>query len=302
MSGTLGDWSDIIVAGVPALGRIKQTIESELLAMATFDVLDRLSLLPADAVFVGGTALRLCHGSPRLSEDLDFTSSTFAPQSFDRNALRDELREVIGCDVSVSAPTSPTSSTVTRISAILPDRPRAERRPRTKIDVGTRPAIDASPTVITLRAVGGMMPGMGDIGDSFSFPTSSKEEMFADKHAALVGCQPHVKQRDVFDILWLHGQGVQFRPELVTVKLDPRRRPSFAAALRERAGVAETDILEGGYHSEMSRFLPEDSAWLFADKRRATGMAAGLKTLLLDNAKRMDAETGRRTIGGGMAR
>lgn len=108
----------------------------------------------------------------------------------------------------------------------------------------------------------------------------------------------HVKQRDVFDIFWLHGQGVQFRPELVTLKLDPQRRRSFAAALRERAEVAATDILEGGYQSEMSRFLPEDSSWLFVDKNRAASMAAGLKTLLLDNAKRMDVGTSRRTSGG----
>ena len=102
----------------------------------------------------------------------------------------------------------------------------------------------------------------------------------------------------MFDIFWLHGQGVQFRPELVTLKLDPQRRRSFAVALRERAAGAATDILAGGYRSEMSRFLPEDSSWLFVDKNRAASMAAGLKTLLLDNAKRMAVETSRRTSGG----
>lgn len=35
-------------------------------------------------VFQGGTSLRLCHGSPRYSEDLDFAGGT----SFDMDTLK----------------------------------------------------------------------------------------------------------------------------------------------------------------------------------------------------------------------
>lgn len=48
-----------------------------LLAMHTAGLLEKL-------VFKGGTSLRLCHGSPRLSEDLDFSGGVrFSPSIFD---------------------------------------------------------------------------------------------------------------------------------------------------------------------------------------------------------------------------
>ena len=57
MSGTLGDWSAAILATSPVYENAKRAVESELLAMAVFDVVQRFNLLPHGSTFVGGTAL-----------------------------------------------------------------------------------------------------------------------------------------------------------------------------------------------------------------------------------------------------
>ena len=285
MSTPLTDWTDAIVAAVPALADIKASVENELLAMAVLDVLQRRRMLPEDAVFIGGTALRLCYGSPRFSEDLDFHTPEYAPRTLDREGLAREVAAVVGCDISVSTPTAVGRSTLARISAVVPDRPRSERRPRMKIDLGVGPQLDAGPAIVTLRMAGGLLPGMGDVGDLFSFPTSSKEEIYADKHLALVGRSRRIKHRDLFDILWLRQQGVEFRPDLLAAKLPARGRESFVALLRQRAEAGKDAIASGAYEAELRRFLPSNSGWLFDD---GDGMAGGFETLVLDHAKSVE--------------
>lgn len=55
----------------PALSSMRQVVEKELLHYEVFQALDGEGLLKG-LVFQGGTALRLCRGSDRYSEDLDF--------------------------------------------------------------------------------------------------------------------------------------------------------------------------------------------------------------------------------------
>ncbi len=50
-------------------------IERELLHYDLLQALDEVGLLN-NLIFHGGTALRLCHGNPRLSEDLDFCTTS----------------------------------------------------------------------------------------------------------------------------------------------------------------------------------------------------------------------------------
>ena len=288
MSAALADWADTIVAAVPALADIKPSVENELLSMAVFDVVQRRRMLPKDAVFIGGTALRLCYGSPRFSEDLVFHTPKYAPRCLDRERLAAEVAAVVGCEISVSTPMAVGRSTLARVSAVVPGRPRSERRPRMKIDLGVGPQIDAGPTVVALKMAGGLLPGMGDVGDLFSFATSSKEEIYVDKHLALVGRARRIKHRDLFDILWLRHQGVAFRPDMVAAKLPARGRESFVALLRQRAAAGKDAIASGAYQAEMQRFLPSYSSWLFDDGGRRDGMAGGFETLVLDHAKSVD--------------
>ncbi|MDE0423218.1 MAG: nucleotidyl transferase AbiEii/AbiGii toxin family protein [Gammaproteobacteria bacterium] len=296
MSFTLGDWSSAIVAAAPGLGQAKRALESELLSMAVFDVIHRFALLPDDAVFIGGTALRLCHGSPRFSEDLDFHTPKFAPRTLDRGTLAVETEKITGCSISVSTPMG-SGSTLARVSAEVPGRDRSQRRPRMKIDLGEGIQVDVRREIITLRMAGGLVPGMGDVGDAFSFRTSSKEELFADKHMALVGRKRRIKHRDLFDILWLRHRGVDFRPDIVAAKVAMDNRAGFAAILRQRAKAGRDAVSSGSYRAEMEHFLPSDSSWLFPEPKRCEGMAAGFETLILDHAKLVDKELSRTVTG-----
>lgn len=296
MSFTLGDWSNAIIAAAPGFGHAKRALESELLSMAVFHVIHKFALLPDDAVFIGGTALRLCHGSPRFSEDLDFHTPRFAPRSLDRQTLADETGKLTGCRISVSTPTG-GGSTLARVSANVPGRDRSQRRPRMKIDLGEGLQVDARPEIISLRMAGGLVPGMGDVGDAFSFRTSSKEEIFADKHMALVGRRRRIKHRDVFDLLWLRHRGVDFRPDIVAAKVATEDRAEFADILRRRAKAGRDAISTGSYQAEMEHFLPSDSSWLLTEPKRREGVADGFETLVLDHAKRVDKELSRTVAG-----
>ena len=296
MSFRLGDWADALVAAAPALGQARRALESELLSMAVFEVINRFALLPDDAVFIGGTALRLCHGSPRFSENLDFHTPELALRTLDRQTLAHQTGKTTGCAISISTPTG-SGSTLARVSAEVAGRDRGQPRPGMKICLGQGVHVDARPEVITLRMAGGLVPGMGDVGDAFSFKTSSREEIFADKHMALVGRRRRIKHRDMFDILWLRHRGVDFRPDMVAAKVAVEDKDEFAATLRQRAKAGRDAISNGSYQAEMEHFLPSDSGWLFTEPARREGMAGGFETLVLDHARLVDRELTRAVTG-----
>jgi predicted nucleotidyltransferase component of viral defense system len=63
---------DEAIRGVPQFAPLRVVVEKELLQ---HDILREMSYagFMHNLTFIGGTCLRTCYGSPRLSEDLDFT-------------------------------------------------------------------------------------------------------------------------------------------------------------------------------------------------------------------------------------
>ena len=233
---------------------------------------------------------------PRFSEDLDFHTPEFAPRRLDRETLAHETGKTTGCRISVSTPTG-GGSTLARVSAEVAGRDRSQPRPRMKIDLGEGVQVDARLEILTLRMAGGLVPGMGDVGDAFSFRTSSREEIFADKHMALVGRRRRIEHRDMFDILWLRHRGVDFRPDMVAAKVAAQDKDEFVAILRQRAKAGREALSNGSYQAEMEHFLPTDSGWLFTEPERREGMAGGFETLVLDHATRAGRELTRTVTG-----
>jgi hypothetical protein len=90
----------------PELALLRPVVEKELLH---HDILREMSQegLLSSLTFIGGTCLRACYGSPRLSEDLDFTGGNDFKRS-DLTELGKVLRETLGTryglKVSVSDP------------------------------------------------------------------------------------------------------------------------------------------------------------------------------------------------------
>lgn len=88
----------------PALSAMRPVVEKELLHYEIFQALDAQGLLK-DLVFQGGTSLRLCRGSDRFSEDLDFAGGRdFSVDGMQRikACLQKHIGERFGLKVEVS--------------------------------------------------------------------------------------------------------------------------------------------------------------------------------------------------------
>ena len=73
---TRTDFRDLARRAVAAAGNggLERVVEKEILHYDILHAMARSGLM-AGLVFHGGTALRLCHGGQRLSEDLDFCTA-----------------------------------------------------------------------------------------------------------------------------------------------------------------------------------------------------------------------------------
>jgi len=90
----------------PELSPLRVVIEKELLHHDIMRVLASAGLL-SDLTFMGGTCLRACYGSSRLSEDLDFTGGAgFTRETLASMAdvLVQSLKTKYGLDVAVAEP------------------------------------------------------------------------------------------------------------------------------------------------------------------------------------------------------
>ena len=238
------------------LAPLRIVVEKELLHHDILRVLSGAGLL-AQLTFIGGTCLRACYGSSRLSEDLDFTGGA----SFTRDQLTtmgavliDSLKTKYGLEVGVSEPVREQGNVDTWKLKV---QTRAERKDmpaqRINIDVCAIPSYQPRPMVL-LNPYGVEMGTSGLI-----LQAQTREEIFADKLVAFALRPNRLKNRAVWDIAWLHQQ--QVKPALVLIqnKLNDHHAQSqnylalFAArveSLRMQAAVASE------FQKEMSRFLP----------------------------------------------
>ena len=240
------------------LAPLRMVVEKELLHHDILRVLSDAGLL-ARLTFIGGTCLRACYGSMRLSEDLDFTGGS--EFSLDRLArmgqeLINSLQTKYGLAVEVSEPTRETGN-VDTWKLKVQTRPGRKDAPaqRINIDVCAIPSYQARP-VLLLNPYGVEMGTGGLI-----LQAESREEIFADKLVAFALRANRVKFRDVWDLVWLHQQGVKLPIELVPVKLQDHHCPQ-AQFLRvldaRRLALRSDDGMASSFRLEMRRFLPAD--------------------------------------------
>lgn len=124
---------------------LENTIEKEILHHDIITILHKNGLLQK-LTFIGGTSLRLCYNSSRLSEDLDFTAGTsFRPNQF--TGLGDEIKIFLekkyGLTVSVREPKLSKTDTSTWKITIEKhnDRPDLPSQ-KMHIDVCALPSFD----------------------------------------------------------------------------------------------------------------------------------------------------------------
>lgn len=249
----LDSLTDQIISRNNGLHTLRPIIEKEILHQDILREMAQAGFLK-NLTFIGGTCLRNCYNSPRLSEDIDFTGGIdFQKDELSElgRTLKENISERYGMRVEVSEPQRETGDTATwKIKVVTrPDRPDLPTQ-RIHIDICAVSSFERKPVML-------MDHYQVDMGTSgLILYAESREEILSDKYLALAQRPNRVKQRDIWDIVWLTRQSVQVKPELLIRKLDERNisHEEYLHDLAERI-----DMIKGGHKAflfEIRRFLP----------------------------------------------
>lgn len=253
---------EIIMSG--NLASVRPVVEKELLH---YDILYALSTggcLKA-LVFQGGTSLRLCYGSNRFSEDLDFAGGRHfcsANMKEIKTCIERYVGSRYGLEVTVKEPAElrlePDYADVTvdkwQISVTtFPERKDLPKQ-RIKIEIANIAAYTSHPRML-MRNYSQLPDGYSDL----IVQVETLNEIMADKVVSLPATTGRIRYRDIWDLAWLKQQNAEINTQLVAQKLaDYGLNPKFEALLQARIGTLSTVIKSRAFYAEMRRFLPVD--------------------------------------------
>lgn len=247
-----------IVLDTPGYAAITPVIEKEILHHDIMDVLIKQGFMQS-LTFIGGTSLRMCYNSTRLSEDLDFNGGhDFKPADFDglESDIQAYLQNKYETEVWVNKPSGEKQGdTVSwKISiekeANRPDLPRQKLH----IDVCAIPSFDIEKRPL-LNHYNIVVPTEGIL-----IPVQSLQEALVDKLIALAYRARRIKPRDLWDIVWIRQRGVDLQKALLEQKLSARKKQAddFQQALAiQLAKLIQEDEVHNDFNMEMSRFIPK---------------------------------------------
>lgn len=255
--GTFRELAEVALQRNPRLAGMEVIVEKELLHYELLHVLQRGHWLDG-LTFQGGTALRLCYGSSRLSEDLDFSGGPdFSARAMD--GLATYLEQTLsdrGLGVEVRPPKNlatrrPSGGGVVtwRLPFEIQPRRRDARRQMVKLDIDNAPTHTDAPGAIAQNYGVTRTSGM-------LVRVQSREEILAGKLVAFSGSvanRDRPRYRDVWDMNWLTRTGTAVRADLLRAKMDDRR---LDRSWLETAAMKAGDIVgSSDFASEMRRFL-----------------------------------------------
>jgi predicted nucleotidyltransferase component of viral defense system len=265
-------------------GEMEQNLVKEAIQLHLLSALSDAGVL-RHVVFQGGTALRLCYGGERYSEDLDFVcgkaGSYVDKIAFDRlvgdalEATRKSLHRDFDIDpdqIALRPPSHPMaiksdSVAVAAWQIVVPIGP-APRAPksRIKIEFANVPSYDSGPGVV--RAT----PGLVQVQDVI-LTAESANEILADKAVALTAREV-LKYRDVWDVWYLVDKlNAQADRDIVARKFADYGTSDTEAKGRQRRDELAKESTAKSFLGEMRRFLPA--------KRVAEMSDAGLHQTIL---------------------
>lgn len=231
---------------------MRTVIEKEILHQDILRSMSTAGFLK-DLTFIGGTCLRDCYGSPRLSEDLDFTGG-FEFSKSDMTDMGSEIEHTISekyaLPVTVTAPTKESSDTETwKIKVITrPERPDFPSQ-KINIDICLLPSHDPKPAM--LRNIYGIDSGT----DGLLLRAESQAEILCDKLIAFALRLNRVKNRDLWDIHWLSRKNILPNKELLLQKLEDRKIQKNDFSLKYTERIEEIKNGQRDFLFEMRRFL-----------------------------------------------
>lgn len=209
-------------------------------------------------VFQGGTALRLCYGGHRYSEDLDFAvTGDFDPDGLSglKAKLETHIDRQYGLPCRVKPPkrrvlgSGGAAVEVNRWELVVDTDPYHRDLPSqlVKIDVAEVPA--------RTQEVQGLRRNYQHLPDGYAgtlIPVETKEEIMADKLIALPSSHAagRVRLKDLWDLNWLVEQGCGVDGELVAAKVIDYGLADYAelveGAINDLPKITESEAFKQG--------------------------------------------------------
>lgn len=259
------DFATLVEHALAVSGRahMRPVIEKELLHYDILFTLDNAGLL-SSLTFQGGTCLRLCYGSPRFSEDLDFSGGRdfTSVQLMDiKSCVEDYVGNRYQLDVTVKEPSelknSPEYEGINidkwQVSIVTSPERRDVPRQRIKLEIANIPSYSRQPRALQVN--------YDFLPDGYSDTlvlSESLDEVLADKVISLVNTHRYVRHRDIWDLRWLKQQGAALNTAWIKNKIQDYQISDYLTKLddmRERL----PEIIHGKvFQDEMSRFIPMD--------------------------------------------
>lgn len=235
---------------------LRPVIEKEILHYDILRELNNIGLLQK-LTFIGGTCLRSCYGSQRLSEDLDF-SSDFNFNKEELSLLPDLLKKSFlkkyGFKTEISEPKEENTNTNTWKIKIL-TRPEQKNLPAQRINLDIVLLPSYKKQIMMLKNYYGLTENINGL----ILQVENLEEILVDKVIALANRPNRVKNRDLWDIFWLSRQNINLDKDLLLKKLTDRNITfeDFSAKYFKRLEEIKTE--QKAFLFEMKRFLPSSA-------------------------------------------
>lgn len=247
----------------PGMNKMRPVVEKEILHYDIFQALDKAKLLK-NLVFQGGTSLRLCRGSSRFSEDIDFAGGLDFDSSqlkMIKEAVESEIGSRYGLLVSVKEPKIGRNSAdggflvdKWQVSVETAPAQRDLPRQRIKIEVGSIPAYTSELTPLKLN-----YPHLQGYSSPVFVHTETIHEVLADKVLAFPACFKAIRHRDVWDIAWLSQQNAKLDPELVNKKIADYKTQNYPDLLKEAINNLPTIVQSKEFSDQMRRFIDAET-------------------------------------------
>jgi predicted nucleotidyltransferase component of viral defense system len=245
-------------------GGMDQNLMKEAIHLHLLSALSEAGIL-RHVIFQGGTALRLCYGGERYSEDLDFVCGKAGSyvKDVDFEGLVDRALEITrktlhrdfdidAAQIVLKRPAQPALAKGSGAAwqIVVPIRPTLNTpTSRIKIEFATVPSYDSKPMAV------GVTPGLVQIQDVI-LNTETPREILADKAVALTA-RAALKFRDVWDVWFLFNKlSATADREMVFKKFADYGTTDVEARANMRIEQLAREDTAKAFHVEMKRFLP----------------------------------------------
>ena len=266
------DFNDLVDLAMAnsALSAMRPVVEKELLHHEIFQALDADGLL-RNLVFQGGTSLRLCRGSARFSEDLDFAGGVdFSAASMGK--LKHCLETRIGSvfDLRVTVSNKPSRIGEDGIQHVrvdkwwisietTPENPSMPRQ-RIKLEIANIPAHTSQ--LVPIRDNYGFLGGstvlvnaetLGEVmaDKVLAFPTS----LLDNKGHPVSADSNKIRHRDIWDLAWMRTQGTVLDPALVVAKISDYGVEHYPDLLDRAIEQLPQIVRSREFKAQMTRFI-----------------------------------------------